>query len=50
MNRKMEKYLVDTYGQASQRVTLFGNTTLYDVLIFMEKFVRAHPELSKKGN
>ena len=45
----MANYYVDTYGKFSQRLTLYGNTTLYDALMAVEKFVRTHPEFTKKG-
>ena len=45
----MAKLLVESYGGVFQRLTLYGETTAFDVLLSTEKFLRAHPDLTKRG-
>ena len=45
----MAKLLVESYGGGFQRLTLYGETTAFDVLLSTEKFLRAHPDLTKRG-
>jgi len=45
----MTKTFVESYGGFLRTLRLYGETTLFDVCVAVEKYARANPELVKKG-
>jgi len=45
----MTKTFVESYGGFLRALRLYGETTLFDVCVAVEKYARANPELVKKG-
>lgn len=45
----MTKTFVESYGGFLRALRLYGETTLFDVCLAVEKYARANPELVKKG-